>query len=418
MFRRRSDEFSGRARSADAKFVHPLKRSSAFAANDGHAITANQGSGDRFAAFRAIQFDGAVWFAHIVIMAVVLAAALSLTGCARAPQKTPAIEEAYVGPISLNLRKELAQRSEVTATVRHGERLEILEYRRRFAKVRNEKGAEGWTDGRQLIKPEQMARLRRFGESAAQLPGQGQMTPFDVLNVHIEPNRQSPSFYQIPEGGKVEMIGRKVMARVPYTPGKTEAPPPGTPMESWSLVRLGDGRAGWVLSRMMMMAIPDEVAQYAEGHHITSYFSLGSVMDQGQERHHWLWTTIASQMHEHDFDSFRVFVWSTRRHRYETAYIERNLKGHYPVQVHPRREGASMPRFSLIFAGRDGVLSQRTYEFQGYHVRMIAKEPWQLSKALEEEHQPVSQAEPRRAEPAGKGLLASVAEKLKEILRR
>jgi hypothetical protein len=413
MYPRRSDECSSPDGSADAKIVHAFKRRSAITANDGQAIAAHQRLGNRFAAFRAVMFSGSAWLAHIAIIAALSA----LAGCGREPQTAPAIGEAYVGPISLNLRKELTPRAAVTATVKHGERLEILEYRRRFAKVRNEKGAEGWTDGRQLIKPEQMARLRRFGERAAQLPAHGLMTPFDVLNVHIEPHRQSPSFFQIPEGGKVELIGRKVMARVPMTPGKTEAPPAGTPMESWSLVRLPDARAGWVLSRMMMMAIPDEVAQYAEGHHITSYFSLGSVTDQGQERDHWLWTTSGSLVEEHHFDSFRVFVWSTRRHRYETAYIERNLKGYFPVQVHPRREGAAMPRFSLIFSGRDGVVMQRTYEFQGYHVRMIAKEPWRLSKDLEEEEAPISQAQPP-PEPAGKGLLAGLMEKLKQMIRR
>ena len=43
-------------------------------------------------------------------------------------------------------------------------------------------------------------------------------------------------------------------------------------MEDWNLVRTKDGKAGWVLSRMLVMAIPDEVAQYSEGARITSLF--------------------------------------------------------------------------------------------------------------------------------------------------
>ena len=73
------------------------------------------------------------------------------------------------------------------------------------------------------------------------------------------------------------------------------------------------------------MAIPDDVAQYAEGHRITSYFALSDVRDGDAVKHNWLWTTIASGDHPYDFDSFRVFTWSLRRHRYETAYIQRNV---------------------------------------------------------------------------------------------
>ena len=40
-------------------------------------------------------------------------------------------------------------------------------------------------------------------------------------------------------------------------------------MDDWNLVRTLDGKVGWVLTRPLSMAIPDEVAQYAEGHRIT-----------------------------------------------------------------------------------------------------------------------------------------------------
>ena len=43
-------------------------------------------------------------------------------------------------------------------------------------------------------------------------------------------------------------------------------------MEDCNLVRSKEGRTGWVLTRALRMAIPYEVAQYAEGHRITAYF--------------------------------------------------------------------------------------------------------------------------------------------------
>src|SRR5258707_2719362 len=107
------------------------------------------------------------------------------------------------------------------------------------------------------------------------------------------------------------------------------------PMDDWSLVRTAGGQSGWVLTRLLFMAIPDEVAQYAEGRRITSYFPLGETRDGESVKQSWLWTTVERGLEPNDFDSFRVFIWSLRRHRYETAHIERNLKGFFPVLTHP-----------------------------------------------------------------------------------
>jgi hypothetical protein len=146
------------------------------------------------------------------------------------------------------------------------------------------------------------------------------------------------------------------------------------PLEDWNLVRTRDGKAGWVLARMLTMAIPDEVAQYAEGHRITAYLALGDVKDKNEVKHNWLWTTVAAGQHPYQFDSFRVFVWSTKRRHYETAYIERNVKGYYPVETQAV-PGQEEKTFSLVLEDKDGNSYKRTYGFSGYHVRVISKTP-------------------------------------------
>jgi len=317
----------------------------------------------------------------------VLLAGLALVSCRSNPGRQVAIAEAYVGPAVLNLRDQLAARARVVATVQHGERLEILERRRRFCKVRTAGGVEGWTDGRQLLDEQQMHRLLRLAERATAFPSQGKVMPLDLLNVHTEPNRQAPSFFQLEEGELAEVIAQRVMPRVPYT-GKSPVQKDGpmaangqpAPSDDWMLLRLHDGRAGWVLMRMLAMAIPEEVGQYAEGHFITSYFSLGEVKTEKGDRSHWLWTTRASPRQSYDFDSFRVFVFGQRRKRYETAYIERNLKGYYPVTVTRAATETASARylFRLICQGKDGALHRRTYEFADTRVRLLGREPWQL----------------------------------------
>ena len=115
--------------------------------------------------------------------------------------------------------------------MKHGEKLEILEYKRRFVKVRTAKGAEGWTDNRQLLSPDQMADLRRMAESAAKYPSQGAATVYEPLNMHTEPNRSSPSFWQIPDNGRVDVIGHKLAPRgqVSQSAARSVAPPQKTP---------------------------------------------------------------------------------------------------------------------------------------------------------------------------------------------
>ena len=367
-----------------------------------------------------------------------------LVSCATQPDKAPSIGEAYVGPSTLNLRRDLSAKSPISGAAKHGEKLEILEYQHRLVKVRSPAGVEGWTDLRQLLTPDQMASLRHMADSAEQYPSQGSATVFEILNMHTEPNRASPSFWQVPENGKVEVLAHKLMPRTqaaaqavqpiprkappprkkkerqaatrigppPMPPApklpenwvalsvpKAEQPPESrpeakpaapVPMDDWSLVRTKDHKAGWVLTRMLNMAIPDEVAQYAEGHRITSYFPLGQVRDEDSDKTNWLWTTITKGLEPYEFDSFRVFVWSKRHHRYETAYIERNVVGHFPVQVN---NAGDAPSFSLILENDDGQLVRKTYSFEGYRIRMVHKEPY--AAASEEAPKPAARLTPQ-----------------------
>jgi hypothetical protein len=377
------------------------------------------------------------------------------------------IGEAYVAPSTLNLRQELAPRSTVSATLKHGDKVEILEYRRRFVRVRTAAGAEGWTDMRQLLTSEQMEELRHMADSVSKYPSQGSASVFEPLNMHSEPNRTAPSFWQIAENARVDVIAHKLMPRVqPNAPAKaapvvkalprpkkkpgqsqakvpppppapapkppanwialsvpklepaqTEAPKveqapvkPG-PMDDWSQVRTNDGKVGWVLTRMLNMAIPDEVAQYAEGHRITSYFALGQVQDSEGVKNNWLWTTIVKGLEPYEFDSFRVFVWSRKHHRYETAYIERNVVGHYPVEVNTSGSG---PIFSVILEGNDGRLYRKTYTFEGYRIRMVKKEPYESAPQAVT---PQRASEPVHPPPQERSLYSRIMDRMRRMFR-
>ena len=366
-----------------------------------------------------------------------------LGGCRTAPAPAPAIGEAFVGPATLKIRSDIPLQSSAVTTVKHGDRLELLQRRRRFLRVRTPSGLEGWADERQLLARADMDKLRELTSQARALPAQGQATSFSDLNVHTQPWRQSPSFLQVKEGEKVDVllhraVPRTDMARPPlippapkkakkaaekkpkeppkYPPPPMPKPPqppenwlelsrtdadeaepadedketpaekaaPPAPIDDWSLVRLANGSAGWVLTRRLVMAIPDEVAQYAEGRRIVSYFPLGEVKDGEEKKHQWLWTTINSGNYPYDFDSFRVFVWSLRRHRYETSYIERNIRGYAPVTLREvvfsptararvGESGAKYPGFSVCVEKGGGPRIRRDYAFIGNVVRLAGE---------------------------------------------
>ena len=388
-------------------------------------------------------------------MAGALAASLSLAACASAPPQKPSTGIAFAGPTSVNLREDLGPRAETVGTVQHGERLEVLEMRRRFVRVRTSKGVEGRTDANYLLSQQQVSDLDRLADYAAALPSQGAGTTYDSLNVHVGPSRQAPSFMQIPEGGVVEVLQHRVSPRsAPMAPAppkakpkqvaaksktpakpakKGDVPPPDAPSppplpanwtelsrpraadltgapvpapeplvaatrppsDDWYLVRTRDRKAGWVLARQISMSIPDEVAQYAEGHVITGYLSLGK--DEKAGKDNWLWTTSSSGLQPHDFDSFRVFVWSTKRSRYETAYIERNVRGRFPIEAQAATGDGSA--FSVVLEDKDGQLYKRTYAFSGYRVKMTSKVPYQPPAATPEVRT-TQTFEEAKAEPA------------------
>ena len=109
---------------------------------------------------------------------VSLVLALLLAGCAT-PDRMPAIGEAYAGPANLNLRQDLAMKSPVVGAAKHGDRLDILQTRRRFMLIRTPSGLEGWVDGRQLLSTKHMTEMRRVTELASNLPPQAVASAFE-----------------------------------------------------------------------------------------------------------------------------------------------------------------------------------------------------------------------------------------------
>jgi predicted lipoprotein with Yx(FWY)xxD motif len=406
---------------------------------------------------------------------------LALAGCSSGPERAPAIGEGYVGALELPVRKELTARAEVVETAKYGQRVEILGKRRRFMKVRTEKGAEGWVDARQLFNQQDIENLKALAERAAQSPSQGEATVFDVLNVHSAPNRQAPSFFQIQPEERVDVIVHQRAPRVPFVPPElitaelsrqrpvqkkkkkeTGVPPPPPPRQArppdnwlglsghpelegldpdealeklrparaeaaqaatvfddWTLVRAKDGRSGWALARMLFLAVPDEVAQYAERARIVAYFATGKKKDAaGAEHADWLWATMAKREEGVHFDSLRLFTYNLRRKRYETAFIDRKASGWLPIELQ-RNEAGAVTGFTVVVRENDGRALRRTYTITGDRVRLAgrteaeAPQDWYV---VSEKGGRGQQTLP--ASPGNKGLVEKAGQLLEQIKKR
>jgi len=77
----------------------------------------------------------------------------------------------------MNLRQDLAAKSPGVTEVKHGDRLDIVEVRRRLVRVRTVDGIEGWVDAKGAASPDEFmfappvsSKLaRRLGIPASEL---------------------------------------------------------------------------------------------------------------------------------------------------------------------------------------------------------------------------------------------------------
>ena len=389
-------------------------------------------------------------------VAIIVCAAV-LAGCNSSPEpKAAVLGVAFAGPATLNLHQDIDAKSPAVAVARHADKLDIIGQRRRsWYKVRDAKGREGWVGNRDLLDGAQMKRLLALSAEAESMPSQGTASTFSAVNVHIEPGRQATSFVQVKEHEQFEVIGHKVAARVPLPVRQLIAPKPKAekkgakkgqkgesandlqpppapaapsppadwaglsqqgsasaepapanpvnplPKDDWTLIRTRGGQSGWVLTSAIYLQIPDEVAQYAEGHRITSYFSIGKIVDGGESKDIWLWTTAERLGLDYDFDGYRVFSWSRRHHRYETSYIQRRERGFFPVL-------AKAGEFSVCLERKDGARARKQYRMTDTSVKPAGEKPCEKAMDSDLGEQNLTTAEGPPTPVVAKGLLDRV----------
>jgi hypothetical protein len=69
-----------------------------------------------------------------------------------------------------------------------------------------------------------------------------------------------------------------------------------------------------------------------------------------------------------DFNSLRVYTWGAARHRYETAFVESNLCGYFPIRT-SKQPRTGDPEFRFTALESNGARLERVYALHQTSVR-------------------------------------------------
>jgi Bacterial SH3 domain len=330
-------------------------------------------------------------------------------------------EYMYVSAPETSLRDRVATMYNKVGTVHNGDRVEVLEKQRKFLRVRTSDGHEGWVEERSVVPQEVYDGFQKLAQDNASTPVQAKGTTRAELNMHLTASRDGDHLYQLKDGEKVDVLRRatapknppkvaKPAAATPAKPGvgqkkagatnttspattkkptapaagpsttatttptQSEPPPPPPVMEDWYLVRTSSGHAGWVLLRMIDLDVPVDVAQYAEGQRIIGYFVLNNVDEDGKQVPQYLMLlNTPKDGLAWDYNQIRVFTRNRAKHRYETAYRERELEGYLPVKTGHQDFGkeGDLPTFTIRKMNDQGQIVEVEYKMNGPIVRRV-----------------------------------------------
>ncbi len=297
-----------------------------------------------------------------------LAACLAISGCGRIHPK-PAEETVYVEQKDAYLRDHVAAVSNRTGHVANGERLVVLEHGRRFLRVRDERNEVGWIEERYVVTQDVYDAFQKLHDEAIPDPVVATAVVRDDVAMHLSPGRETQHFYMLKEGDKLQLLRRASTPKpmpAQAMPLKNASPPPplpasskpepegkgrkkhgpapiagapAIPMEDWWLVRDGQNHVGWVLGRRFDVDVPDSISGYAENQRFVAVYVITTVTDADSGQPNGtvpVYLALLAPYRDglpYDYSMARVFSWNTKKHRYETAFRQRDLWGYLPAII-------------------------------------------------------------------------------------
>jgi len=340
-----------------------------------------------------------------------------LSGCGRLRHHEGSHKYVFVIAKQYYLVDRVAAVSNRTGEVTNGEKLTVLEFARKFVKVQTPDGKIGWIKEDKVASEDLAGKFAALKEQHGNDSAVAQAVVHDEAYLHIAPGRETDRFFLMSEGDKVTLLARAsvlkplppgaalAQAKPAETKGAEPAAPPPPPMEDWWLVRTSKGDLGWIYSHLIDVDVPDALGRYAEGARYVGAYVLNKVddPDSGMVDGGNPVTSIPQYLAvlspykaglPYDFDQVRVFTWNVKKHRYETAFRQKNIAGYLPVTMSLQKDPygknpdaqTPMPAFTIkVLAGgqalpvpdattgeiKPGALVTKTYRLEGNIIRRI-----------------------------------------------
>ncbi|MGE5325593.1 MAG: SH3 domain-containing protein [Deltaproteobacteria bacterium] len=307
-----------------------------------------------------------------IILAVV---ALALGGFAYhrwvyLPAHPKVVDFAYVLSDAEPLLDSRAEIHNTIATLKNGERVEVLSRDLGWAQVRTASGESGWVEDKALMDAQVYDSGKRLLVELNSAPVQAQGHASSSVNLRLEPSRDGAVLDRLSRNQKVEILGRRLIARSAGPDDSNEEPPADkssvAPPDVWYLVR-AESRAGWVYGRLISLDVPDEIAHYAQDYNMVAWLVLNTVDDNGRQVPQYV-TADREDTLEYDFTRIRVFTWWAAQGHYSTAFVQSGLKGFFPIQVDHRGGNTD---FRLRLVEGKGNKFQKVYRLYDTVVRPL-----------------------------------------------
>jgi hypothetical protein len=328
----------------------------------------------------------------------------------------PPLETAYAGSRTVTLYSTSAQVREAVTTVSFGDRLEVLQRFQNQVKVRTAAGIVGWIEQNDLLSADLWETLKDLEAKSATMPVVARGHTRVLSNLHIEPGRDSPRVRQLNKDTPLDMMARQpelvVAASISNSgsesadeapapddrkstdpkstdrkskdrtsKGKPDANPDTKPepkKEDWWLVRahMSDQTilAGWLLGRFVELDVPPPLPDYATsaGMRIVAWTELNRVASTAGKpmAQYLLLGTHGPEGQPCDFTALRVYTWGKQKERYETAFVESNVCGKFPIL----KSQTAGPEADLTFTFLDysnGAPDRRAYQMHQTIVRRV-----------------------------------------------
>ncbi|MFZ0334530.1 MAG: hypothetical protein WAN10_11245 [Candidatus Acidiferrales bacterium] len=311
--------------------------------------------------------------AFVVSVVVGLILALTIREY-RLHRKMP-LEEAYVGGQGATVWNSTAQIRSPVANLAYGQPVLIYQRDGDNVLVGTPAGVRGWVSSVSLMDPDIWRRVALLAETTKSMAVQAVGHTRARANLHTRPGRQAPIILEAPGDSPVTVLQHAMV-----TTQQTLNVGAGSPQnsEDWWLVRanvrdVGDV-SGWVLDRLVSLDLPEPLPEYqsSEDMTIVAWFEINRVEDSlsGGYRPEYLVTGMRDPQGACDFNLARVYTWSVKRHRYETAFLDSRLCGKLPVDITPAKSPGGDAYFRFQNLGANGP-EDRAYEMKLTTVRRI-----------------------------------------------